>query len=312
MKAIQYSQYGGPEVLQIVELEKPEISENKLLIEVFAVSINPFDYKVRRGMVPGMPDKFPITIGGDFSGKIVDCGKEIKEFQVGDSVYGQASYFSGATGSFAQYVLALPEYISLKPENLDFMQSASLPLTGASAIQAIEDHIELRKNQKILIHGGTGGIGALAVQLSKYLGAYVITTVSEKNMQQAKNLGADEVIDYKNQKFEEIVKDVDAVFNTADGTTADKSFQVLKKGGILVSMTSSFEASLAEKYAVRAVAQNSKTTTQRLKRLKELVEKNVLKPEIDKIFEFSDFREAFSYQEMSHPTGKVVLKIKNS
>lgn len=309
MKAARYSRHGGPEVLEIVEIEKPQISETQVLVENYAVSINPFDFKVRSGMIPGMPTEFPITIGGDFSGKIIEAGSSISEFKVGDEVFGQASVFGGASGSFGEYVAANTKSIALKPNSLDFTQAASLPLVGISAIQALEDHIGLKSGQKILINGGSGGIGSIAVQIAKKIGAYVATTVSAENVDFAKSLGADEIIDYKTQSIDDLSA-YDAVFDTSGRPVGEALFKVLKNGGVLVSMTSKADEKLIEKYDVSVISQNSETTTDRLNRLRIYVESGSVKPEIEKVFMLTEVRDAFSYQEVEKNRGKVVIKIK--
>lgn len=311
MKAAQYSEYGDPSVIKINEIEKPSVTPAMVLVEVRAASLNPFDYKVRRGNLKDtMPLNFPITIGGDYSGTVVEVGNEVSELKVGDEVYGQASVFGGATGSIAEFVLAKPTSSAISPKNVSFLESASLPLTGCSAVQALEDHIKLSSDQKILIHGGTGGIGSIAIQIAKHLGAYVITTVSTDNIELAKALGADEVIDFKTQNFEELVHDIDAVFNaTGQQESSDKSFQVLKKGGILVSMNRDFDEELAKHYEVSVIAQNSQVTTERLNKLAKYVEEGIVKPQVDKVLSLEETAHAYEYLETGHPKGKVVVRI---
>lgn len=309
MKAIQYAKYGGPEVLELVEIKKPNLASDQVLVENYASSINPFDFKVRNGMIPGMPSEFPITIGGDFSGKVIEVGSNVDDFKTGDLVYGQASVFGGASGSFAEYVAVYPRSISKKPNNLDFIEAASLPLTGISAVQALEDHIELKSGQRILINGGSGGIGSIAIQIAKNKGAYVATTVSTENMEFAKSLEADRVIDYKTETLDDL-KDYDAVFDTSGRELEEKLFRVLKKGGIIVSMTSKANKETAEKYEVSVISQNSETTKDRLERLRSYVELGVVKPEVDKVFDLENAPDAFLYQEESSVRGKVVVKIR--
>lgn len=312
MKAAQYNRYGGPEVIEINDNAlKPTPGSGQVLVEVHAASLNPFDYKLRLGYMKEMiPLKFPFTIGGDFSGVVMNLGKNVSEFKIGDKVYGQALVLTGASGAIAEFATSNVGNCALKPKNADFIQAASLPLVGASAIQALEEHIKLKRDQKILIHGGAGGIGHISVQLAKYLGAYVATTVSVDDMEFVKNLGADEVIDYKTQKFEEMLHDFDAVFDTVGGETAENSFKVLRKGGIIVSMLGAPNPELAQKQNVTAIGQNTKITSERLNRLTELVDNGDIKVHIDKVFSLNQTREAFEYFEKSHPRGKVVVKIK--
>lgn len=312
MKAVQINGYGGVEVLEFNQNAPKSLpSENQVLIEVQAVSINPFDYKVREGyMKDAMPLSFPATVGGDFSGIVLETGSGVTEFKSGDKVYGSALIFNGGSGSFAEFCVARKGNIALKPTTVDFAYAGALPLVGSSAIQAIEDHIKLQKNQKILIHGGAGGIGHMAIQLAKAIGAYVATTVSRNDMGFVKELGADEVIDYKTQKFEDILKDYDAVFDTTSKDSINRSFQILKKGGILVCMGGDPDENLAKKYGVTLIRQGTKPNTEHLRRLSQLVDSGKIKVAVDKIYPLEEVKEAFTYQEQVHPRGKVVLKIK--
>ncbi|MBI2029631.1 NADP-dependent oxidoreductase [Candidatus Gottesmanbacteria bacterium] len=301
MKAVQINKYGGIDVLEINKnATKPILSKDKVLVEVHATSINPADWKIRQGLF-GEIGPFPITLGGDFSGVVLSTG---------DEVYGQTSILSGGSGSFAQFSTANPNKFSAKPKNTSFIEAAALPLVGVSAIQAIEDAIKLQPNQKILIHGGAGGIGHIAIQVAKAIGAYVATTVSGDDINFVKSLGADEVIDYKRQSFEKVLKDFDAVFDTVGGEVSDKSFTVLKKDGIIVSMLGKPNEELARKYSIRAVGQSTDINIDRLTRLTKLVETGKIKVNIDKIFALDEVKEAFEYLEHGHPRGKVVLKIK--
>jgi len=313
MKAAQYNKYGGPEVIEINQnAPNPSAGSGQVLIEVYAASLNPFDYKLRLGYMKEMiPLKFPFIIGGDFSGVVTNLGENVSSFKIGDEVYGQALVLNGGSGACAEFAAANVNNISHKPKNMDHVKTASLPLVGASAIQALEEHIKLKSNDKILIHGGSGGIGSVAIQLAKYLGAYVATTVGTENVEFAKGLGADEVIDYKNQKFEELLKDFDAVFDTVGGETLDRSFKVLKKNGIIVSMLGAPNPELAKEYNVTAIGQNTRVNNETLTRLTELVEKDVIKAQVDKVFPLEKTREAFEYLENAHSRGKVVLKIKD-
>lgn len=313
MKAAQYQRYGGPEVIEINEnAPKPTAASGQVLVEVYAASLNPIDWKVRAGYFKSMPLKFPVTIGGNFSGVITQLGESVSEFKVGNEVFGQALVLNGGSGSLAKFTASNVANTALKPKSINHVEAASLPLVGTSTIQALEEHIGLGKagNKKILIHGGAGGIGTIAIQLAKYLGAYVATTVSTDDKEYAKQLGADIVIDYKNEKFEDMLKDYDAVFDTVGGDTTDRSFKVLKRGGVLVSMVGEPTKELAKKFNVTAIGQMTNTDVNHLKRLAELVDNGVIKPQVDKVFPLEQAREAFEYLEKSHPRGKVIVKIK--
>lgn len=312
MKAAQINSYGEPEVIQVSDnTPKPTLKSGQVLVENYAASINAIDWKFRAGYLLKMaPVPLPATLGGDFAGIVTEVGEDISDFKVGNQVYGQAIILNGGSGSIAEYVAANMANTSLKPKTASFEEASALPLAGVSAVQALEEHIKLQKDQKILIHGGAGGIGHIAIQLAKSVGAYVATTVKAEDMEFVKSLGADEAIDYTSQKFEELLKEYDAVFDTVGGETTDKSFQVLKKGGILVSMLGEPKQELSQKYEVTAIGQGTQTDTTRLTRLTELVDAGKIKVHIDKIFPLKQVQEAFTYQEKIHPKGKVVLQIK--
>lgn len=311
MKAAQINKYGGNEAWEINQnAPKPSPSKEQILVEVSSSSINPIDLKIRAGFLKEMaPLQFPATLGGDFSGTILEIGEGVSDFKSGDTVYGQAIILNGGSGSFAQYLVANAVNLAHKPKKANFEEAGALPLAGSSAIQALVEHIKLQSGQKILIHGGAGGIGHIAIQLAKSLGAYVATTVSSPHINFVKNLGADEVIDYKNQNFEDILKNFDAVFDTVGGETLNKSFAVVKKRGIIVSMLGQPNQEFAEKYGITALGQGTNTNTLRLIQLAKLVDSGKIKVHVDKIFPLSKIREACDYQEKNHPRGKVVVKI---
>ncbi|MBI2611697.1 NADP-dependent oxidoreductase [Candidatus Gottesmanbacteria bacterium] len=313
MKAAQINSYGGIDVLEINEnAPKPSPTENQVLVEIYTTSINPIDYKIRKGYLKQFaPLNFPTTLGGDFAGRVVEVGEGVTNYKVGDEVYGTTIVLSGGSGAFAEMGVANTKNIALKPKSASYIEAAALPLAGSSALQGVEGHIKLKKGQRILIHGGAGGIGHLAIQIAKEKGAYVATTVSGDDKEFVKNLGADQAIDYKNENFAEVLKKFDAVFDTVGGETDNKSFIVLKTGGILVSMLGSPDETLAQKYSVTAIGQNTHTNKDHLNRLRELVDSNTFKVHVDKVFPLDQIKEAFKYQEEGHPRGKVVINIKD-
>ena len=312
MKAAQISVYGGSEVIKINEISRPVLKEGQVLVEVYSAGINPIDYKIRLGYLKDAIKSLPITLGTDFAGVVSEVGPGVNEFKVGDEVYGNAIVLGGGSGTLAEFTVANVSATALKPASLDFIQSASLPLAAASALQAIEEHIQIKPGEKILVQGGAGGIGSLAIQMAKLHGAYVVATTSQETLEFVKSLGTDEVIDYSTQHFEEIIHDYDAVFDTAGGETAAKSLQVVKKGGTIVSMAAQFDPAEIEKYGVTAISQVTKSTADKFKRIAELVDSGKLKAEVDKIFPLEQIKEAFDYLEKTHPKGKVVVKIKVS
>lgn len=308
MRAVQIKSFGGPEVLEISEnVSIPRPSENQLLVEIHSASINPFDIFV---MSSGSGKEPPIILGGDFAGVVKEISSAVTNFKPGDEIYGQALVHNGGSGAFAQFAASNALNTTSKPNNINFDEAASLPLVGTSAVQALIDEMNLSKGQRILIHGGAGGIGSIAIQLAKAIGAYVITTVSSDDIEFAKNLEADEVIDYKTNNFDEVVKDLDAVYDTVGGDITDKSYAVIKNGGVLVSMKRISNPELAKQHGVIAIPQFTKVTSERLNVLKKFVEEGKIKPKVDKIFTIDQIREAFEYMQNASPRGKVVIKIK--
>ena len=355
---VQIRKYGGNEVLEVSDIPKSKPGKNQVLVAVHAASVNPFDLAVRSGGMRSVSSlQLPFTLGGDFAGVVSETGEDVVDFKIGDEVYGSAIVFGSGSGAFAQEVSVNIANCALKPKGVNMQEAAALPLVGSSAVQALEEHIKLKNNQKILIHGGAGGIGHIAIQLAKSKGAYVAATVGDKDREFVERLGADEVIDYKlpraksprscslslyeraddsntrkyvfsriqprtdsprysaseykNQKFEDILSDFDAVYDTVGGDVTERSFRVLKKGGILVSMKGQPDEKLAQKYQVFAIGQFTKINAEHLKRLSELVDADVVKVHVDKIFTLDAIKDAFEYQEIGHPQGKVVVKIGN-
>jgi len=311
MKAAQISSYDGPDAVTINnDAPKPEAGEGQVLVEAYAAAINPFDVKVSQGAVRQMAElEFPAVLGGDVAGTVAAIGSGVTGFEPGQAVYGQAGALSGQ-GSFAEFTPVKATQLAAKPASLDFESAAALPLVSASAYQALVDHIGLQAGQKILVHGGAGGIGSVAIQLAKHLGAYVATTVSASEAEFVKSLGADEAIDYQNQDFSQLLKDYDAVFDTVGGETNRKSYAILKPGGALVSMVAQPDEELVKQHDVRYTAQFSHVTAERLAKIAELVDDGTLKINVDKVFPLDQAGEAMKYQASAHPRGKVVIRIK--
>ena len=313
MKSAQINRYGRSEVIEINQ-NTPllNLSSEKILVDVKAASVNPIDWKIREGYMKQMISlQFPSTLGMDFSGIIKEVSKDIstEEYKQGDEVYGQASVTNGGTGAFAEIALTNTDNVALKPKSLNYAEAAALPLVGVSAWQALVENMELSKDQKILIHGGAGGIGSIAIPLAKNLDAYVTTTASSDDKEFVQNLGADEVIDYKSQDFEELVHDYDAVYDTVGGQTYTKSFKVLKKGGIIVSMLEQPNSDLMEKFGVKAIFQLTQVNKDRLTQLAKWIDKNNIKIHVDKTFSLDETAKALDYVKDVHPRGKVIIKI---
>ena len=308
IKAARIHNYGGTETIRIEEAALPAPQPGQLLIRVHAAGVNPIDWKIRAGYMQQMlPLQFPVTLGGDFSG-VVEAAGPNAGFKAGDQVYGQASLMNGGSGSFAEAVLAQTGTVAAKPKSLSHIEAGALPLVGVSALQALIEHLRLSQGQKILIHGGAGGIGSIAIQLARHLGADVATTVAGKDIDYVKGLGAGTVIDYKAQKFEDAVRDFDAVFDTIGGDTYVRSFNVLKRGGRLVSMLERPREELMKEFGVEAFFQFTQVTTERLTQLAELADQGALKVHIDKTFPLAQAAAALEHLEKASPKGKVVLK----
>ncbi len=312
MKAAQLTSYGDVDVIVVSsDVEAPTLKDGQVLVDVYAASLNPFDYKVRRGyMKDMMPVTFPLTIGGDFSGKVTAVGGGVNHVAIGDDVYGSANTFGGGSGAFAEVAAAKSGTVAKKPQSADFINAAALPLVGVSAIQALEDHMKLNSGQKVLIHGGSGGIGSVAIQLAKALGAYVATTVSTGQEDFVKALGADEIIDYKTQDFGTMLTDFDGVYDTVGGETYTKSFVVLKKGGTIVTMIEQPDKELDKQHDVTTIQQSTQITNEKLAHLAALVDAGTIKVQLDKVFSLDQAKEAFSYLETGHPKGKVVVAVR--
>ncbi len=308
--------YGSSEVVQINQdaAAPNDPSDEKVLVKVKAAGVNPIDWKIREGYMQQMiPLQFPSTLGMDFSGTIEKVGAGVSGFNVGDEVYGQASVTRGGSGAFAEIALANADSIAHKPKSLNHQEAAGLPLVGVSAWQALVETIGLTDGQKkkILIHGGAGGIGSIAIQLVKRLGTYVATTANTNDKQFVKELGADEAIDYKTQTFEDLLPhDYDAVFDTVGGETYKRSFEVLKRGsGMIVSMLEQPNQQLMEQFSVKAIFQFTQVNRERLTKLAQWVDQNNIRVNVARTFPLEEAGKALDYQKDVHPRGKVILAI---
>ena len=313
MKSAQIKRYGGSEVVEISQSTSgPDPpSARKVLVTVKAAGVNPADWKVREGYFQQMtPLQFPSTLGMDFSGVIEKVGEGVYDFKQDDEVYGQTSVMRGGSGAFAEMALANEDSIAHKPKTLSHEEAAGLPLVGVSAWQALVETIGLSGGQKILIHGGAGGIGNIAIQLAKHLRAFIATTVSTNDKEFVKELGANEIIDYKTQTFEDLLPhDYDAVFDTVGGETYTRSFSVLKKGGIIVSMLEQPNQELMNRFGVKAIFQFTQVNRERLTKLAQWVDQNNIHVNVDRTFPLDEAGKALDYQRDVHPRGKVVLQV---
>jgi alcohol dehydrogenase len=311
MKSAQIKKYGSSEVVEINQsAPEPIVSAGKVLVIVKAAGVNPADWKIAEGYMQQMVQlQFPSTLGMDFSGVVKQFGEDVLSIRQGDEIYGQASVFTGGSGAFAEMALANSERVAHKPKRLSHAEAAALPLVGSSAWQALVENIGLSKDQKILIHGGAGGIGSIAIQLAKYLDAYVATTVNTNDKQFVQELGANQVIDYKTQNFEDILHDYDAVFDTIGNEAYRRSFKVLRKGGMIVSMLEQPNSELMNQYGVKAIFEFTQVTRERLTKLAQWVDQNNIRVNVEKAFSLDEAGKALAYQKDIHPRGKVVLAI---
>ncbi|MGG3281048.1 NADP-dependent oxidoreductase [Paenibacillus solani] len=333
MKAITIEKYGKNVPYVMTDQPVPQIGEYDVLVEIHAASLNPIDYKIKEGKVKLLLDyKFPLILGNDFSGVIVKVGERVNAFKPGDEVYGRPR--KSRIGTLAEYIAVHEEDIWLKPQNLNFEEAASIPLVGLTTYQAFTDILHLQKGQKILIHAGSGGVGTFAIQLAKWMGAFVATTASDKGYELVKSLGADLIINYKKENFEELLSGYDAVFDTLGGAALEKSFRVLKPGGQIVSVSGLPNARFGKeaklgwmKTAILSIVSRKITALEKkyhatyhflfmkpsgrqLRVLKEFIEGGHIKPVIDKMYHLDQTVQAFSYLQGGSAKGKVVIKIK--
>lgn len=332
MKAMVIERYGKVP-MRLAEMPTPEIGEYEVLAEIHAASINPVDFKIRDGKVKLLVKyKMPLILGNDFSGVVAKVGAKVTRFKVGDEIYARPR--KSKIGTFAEYIAIHEDDIALKPKNLSFEEAASIPLVGLTSYQALTDILQLQKGQKILIQAGAGGVGTFAIQLAKLMAATVATTASEAGANLVKSLGADEVINYKTEKFEEILKNVDAVFDTLGGETLEKSFHVVKAGGKIVSVSGLPNARFGKEYGsgffktllfsaashkltklekmhhVHYTFLFMKPSGEQLRIIANFIETGKIKPVIDRVFPFEDAQKAVEYAESGRAKGKIILKIR--
>lgn len=334
MKASIIRKYGGNEVIEFVEdFPKPEVGDDEILIEMRAASVNPIDWKVMKGDTKILFDyKMPHVLGNDGSGVVVQVGANANKFKVGDEVYFRPGK-QKIVGTFAEFCSVKQNEAAIKPKNLTFEEAAGIPLVGLTSWQALFDLGNLQKGQKVLIHAGSGGVGSIAIQLAKNVGAEVATTTSTVNVDLVKSLGADVVIDYKKENFQDKLSGYDLVFDTLGGKTRDESYKVLKPGGILVSVFGVPTTDVADEYGLNFIIKslffllnmkNSSTAKkykvnykyllmhangEQLGKITKLIEEKKVRPLVDKTFPLKDVKEAFAYQQTGRAKGKIIIKI---
>ena len=306
MKAIRIHQYGGPEVLAQVELQRPTPGPNEVLIKVHAASVNPFDWKARAGYVKEVfPLAFPVTLGSDISGTIEDVGPGAALFNRGDDVYVSLGLEGGG---YAEYAVAKESIVAAKPRTLDHVQAAAVPTAGITAWQALFEVAQVRAGQKVLIHGAAGGVGNFAVQFAKGKGAYVIGTASSRNQTFLRELGADKTVDYQSTRFEDVVDDADVVLDAIGGDTQERSFRALKKGGILVSIVQPPSQELAANYGVRALFYGAHPSSSDLTEIARLINSGKVKTVVETVLPLAEAGRAHELSQSGHARGKIVLK----
>ncbi len=308
MKAVRIHTYGNADVLSYEDAPLPNIASHDVLIRVVATSVNPVDWKIREGYLKDMISyPFPLTLGWDVSGVVEAVGDGVAHFKIGDAVFSRPDI--QRNGTYAEYIAVREDEVAHKPKTISHCAAASLPLVGITAWEALITTAQLSANQKVLIHAGSGGVGSLAVQLAQTRGAYVIATTSERNRALVKSLGADEVIDYQAQPFEEVVKDVDVVFDTIGGQVQESSWSVLKPGGILVSITSPPSDEHAKAIGVRGAFVFIEPNANILAQLAELVDTGSLRPIVGAEFALKDIAKAHAISQSGRAVGKIVIYV---
>ena len=307
MKAVRVHSFGPPEVISVEDVPEPEPREGEVVVRVKAAGVGPWDAWIRSGKSV-LPQPLPLTLGSDLSGVVHSIGPKVEGLQIGDEVFGVTN--ERFTGAYAEYAVAKAAMIAAKPKSLNHIHAASVPVVAVTAWQMVFELAQLAPGESVLVHGGAGNVGAYAVQLAKRAGAMVITTASAKDLTYARGLGADGVIDYRARQFEEQVKDIDAVLDTVGGETLGRSYGVLKRGGILVSAAARPSKEKTEQRGVRALFFLVEVTTQRLRKIAELIDAGGLKTEVGEVLWLNEARQGHEMLEGApHRRGKIVIKI---
>ena len=330
MKALAIRRYRAP--MEVMELPRPEPGPGELVVRVRAAGVNPLDYKIRDGAVKVLlPFSFPLTLGTDLAGDVEAIGPGVTKFTRGDAVYARLD--NDRIGAFAEYAVVRESAAARKPARLDYAQAASLPLVGLTAWQTLIEIARLRAGQKVLIHAGSGGVGTFAIQLAKHLGAHVTTTAAARNHALVKALGADIAIDYLTSRFETMVKDQDVVLDSLGGTTLQRSFEVVKPGGVVVTLGGRPDGKFARAWGlslplvwilgflnrkvdrlarvrhVRFQYLFMRSSGEQLEHIGELVDQGVIQPVLDKVFLWESATDAITYVESGRAVGKVVIHV---
>ena len=307
MKAAYFEEHGGPEVLQYGDLPDPVAGPNEVVIDIHAASVNAADAKVRAGHYSQITN-FPYVLGRDFSGIVSAVGDGVDEFAIGDAVFGVCD--AGQEGTYAEKIAMKAALVAKKPDSISHEDIVALGVAGLTAVITLEEALNLKSGEKILIQGGAGGVAGLAIQLAKHMGAHVITTCSAANIDYVKGLGADEIIDYNAQDFTKVVSGCDAVFDTVGGDVTQRSFAVLKPGGRAAFIASGGTAPAAPRDDVESLRPQVGRDRPHLERIVELIEAGAMTvPEIT-LYALSDAVEAHKVSESRHLRGKLIFKIR--
>ncbi|HEX2327264.1 MAG TPA: NADP-dependent oxidoreductase [Candidatus Angelobacter sp.] len=310
MKAARILKFGSPDTILTSDIDRPEAADDQVLVRVMAAGVGPWDALIREGKSV-LPQPLPLTLGSDLSGVIEAVGPAVSGFQVGDEVYGVTN--KQFTGAYAEYALAAAGMIARKPGNLSFVQAASAPVVAVTAWQMLFDYARLTAGQVVLVHGAAGNVGGYAVQLANSSGLHVIALSAGRDMDYVRSLGAETIVNYEDVKFENVVSGVDAVMDTVGGETTERSFAVLKPGGILVSVAVSSETPISQEAAhhgVRAVSFLAEVTTARLNTITSLFESGKLLPQVGTVLSLDQARSAHEMLAGApHKRGKIVLQV---
>lgn len=314
MKAIRIHAYGGPEVLVYEDAPRPRAGPGEVLVRVHAAGVNPIDWKIRKGLMKeALPYTLPMIPGWDVSGEVVAQGEGVMRFPIGEAVYARPEL--ARDGAYAEYVAIRASEVARRPRTLDHVHAAAVPLAGLAAWQMLFEapdpftSIGLEKGQTILIHGGAGGVGTFAIQLAKWKGARVITTASRANASFLRELGADQVIDHTDVRFEDEVRGIDAVFDTIGGDVQERSYQVLRDGGVLGSIVSPPSPEAARSRGIRPAYVFVQPSSPLLRRLAALIDDGSVVPVVSTILPLAQARKAHELSETGHTRGKIVLQV---
>ena len=307
MKAIRIHAYGGAENLKYDEVSRPEPQAGQVLIQVYAAGVNPIDWKIREGFFQQVYDySLPVIAGADVAGVVASVGDGVTTLQPGQAVYGTADM--ALSGAYAEYAVGYADAIAPKPKTLDYIHAASVPIVAITAWQALFDGANLQPEQSVLIHGGAGGVGRYAIQLAKWKRARVIATASAANLDDLRNLGADQAINYASQPFEQQVKDVDVVLDLVGGETQARSWQIIRPGGVLVSTLGVPESGIPQGIEAVPVFANLRANSQ-LQQIAQLIDDGQIKASIEQVFELAEAAKAQEVSQHGHPRGKLVLQV---